>query len=57
MLEKTPQKQEYIKKGAKIGDTFGWLGIFLPLPLFILVSVIFAGIGAGIGYFVHLSKS
>ena len=56
-MEKTPQKQEYIKKGAKIGDTFGWLGIFLPLPLFILVSVIFAGIGAGIGYFVHLSKS
>ena len=56
MTENTKQKHKYIERGAEIGDTLGWLGIWLPLPLFILVSIIFAGIGAGIGFLIHLTK-
>jgi len=56
MPENTQQKHKYIKRGAEVGDTLGWLGLWLPLPLFILVSLIFAGIGAGIGFIAYLTK-
>ena len=56
MSETTKQKHKYIERGAKVGDTLGWLGVWLPLPLFILVSIIFAGIGVGIGFLTHLAK-
>jgi len=56
MTENTKQKHKYIERGAKAGDALAWLGVWLPLPLFILVSIIFAGIGAGIGFLMHLAK-
>ena len=55
-MENTKQRNKYIERGAKIGDTLGWLGIWLPLPLFILVSLILAGVGALIGFGAYLVK-
>jgi len=46
-----------MERGAKAGDALGWLGVGLPLPLFIIVSIIFAGIGAIIGFIAYLTKS
>jgi hypothetical protein len=56
MKENKEQKHKYIERGAKAGDALGWLGIWLPLPLFILVTVILAGAGAVIGFFAYLVK-
>jgi hypothetical protein len=57
MEESTKQKHKYMERGAKAGDALGWLGIWLPLPLFVIVSIIFAGIGAVIGFIAYLTKS
>jgi len=48
------KKQKYIKRGAVVGDNLGWLGMVLPLPLFILFSAILALIGGGIGFVAYL---
>jgi len=57
MMENTKQKRKYIKRGAVVGDNLGWLGIWLPLPLFIVVSMLFAGAGAAVGFIAYLAKS
>jgi len=53
MVEEVNKKHKYIKRGAVIGDNIGWLGIALPLPLFIALSLILALIGGGIGLVVY----
>jgi hypothetical protein len=50
------KKEKYIHNGAKVGDSLGWLGLWLPLPLFILLSVILALIGGGIGLIAYLTS-
>jgi len=55
-VEEVNKKHKYIKRGAVIGDNLGWLGIALPLPLFIVLSLILALIGSGIGWVVYYVK-
>jgi len=57
IVEEVIKKQKYIKRGAVIGDNLGWLGIALPFPLFIVLSLIFALIGGGIGLVVYFCKT
>ena len=56
-MEEVNKKQKYVKRGAVIGDNLGWLGIALPLPLFIALSLILALIGSGIGLVVYFCKA
>ncbi|MCL1862104.1 MAG: hypothetical protein FWF78_00885 [Defluviitaleaceae bacterium] len=56
-MEEANKKQKYITRGAVIGDNLGWLGIALPLPLFILLSIILALIGGGIGLVVYFCNT
>ena len=55
-MEEVSKKHKYIKRGAVIGDNLGWLGVWLPLPLFILVSAILALVGAGVGFVAYLTN-
>jgi len=56
MLGTVNKKRKYIQKGSEIGDNIGWLGVVLPLPLFIVVSFILALLGGGVGFIVYLFK-
>jgi len=56
MMETADRKHNYIKRGAVIGDNLGWLGVILPLPLFILLSAMLALIGSGIGFITYLTS-
>ena len=56
-MEEVNKKQKYIKRGAVIGDNLGWLGIALPLPLFIVLSLKLALIGGGIGLVVYFCNT
>jgi len=55
-MQTDDKKEKYIKRGAVAGDNLGWLGIVLPLPLFILFSAILALIGAGVGFIAYLAS-
>jgi len=56
MIAKDNKKRKYIRRGAVIGDNLGWLGIWLPLHLFILLSIILALIGGAIGFIAYLTN-
>ena len=56
IMETDDKKLKYIKRGAVVGDSLGWLGLALPLPLFILFSAILALIGGGIGFIAYLTR-
>ena len=56
MLEAVNKKRKYIQKGAEIGDNLGWVGAVLPLPLFIILSIMLALIGGGVGFIIYLTN-